>query len=661
MPTPGVPKSERRRLDSWKAIAAYLSRDVTTVRRWEKHEGLPVHRHRHVKLGSVHAFTNEIDEWWHNRTLAGPADPTNAPLTAAKDSPASPAAALVSLAVIVVLTGGPAFQIARGGGAVRPAAMRFAVTPPPGVIVESFAISPDGRRAAFAARGPNGVGLWTHDFDSTTSDLLPGTSGASFPFWSADGHQVAFFAEGRLKRISLTTRETRDLAAAPFGLGGAWNAQGDIIFAADRGAPLMRTSAETGGVTAVTSLGSGYREGHAWPFFLPDGRRILYTDYCADGRRYGVYLKDLQTGTTTRLVAAYSNAAYSPDGFLLYVANNGSLVARHLDLDRMALSAAPIAVADRVLQFGDAAFHGDFSVSREGIIAARSAAEERNRLIWADRSGRQIGTIGDGGDLSNPALSSDGKTVAATVELGGRSRLWVFDAGTGAGRPLTDGRIDYAPLWSSHDRLLFLSVGQKGPAVTERALTGDRDAAVPSAPRAVALESRSRDGRFVTFSRVDANTKFDIWAWRAGDDQTAFPVLAGPANEGQSQLSPDGKFLAYASDESGRFEIYVRSFPDSTWSWRVSLAGGNDPRWRSDGRELFFIGADRKLMAVPISRGTPFRTGTPTPLFDTGVEVLWQDTRNHYDVTADGRRFVLLVPERDRRTAPFSVIVSQPR
>jgi Tol biopolymer transport system component len=659
MRSAGSGDSGRRRLDSWKAIAQYLSRDVTTVRRWEKHEGLPVHRHLHAKLGSVHAFTDEIDEWWLKRT--SPARDDLSAVGGARQFPTLPASSLVSLAVILVLTAGPGSRATGARAGLGETAARFALTPPPGVLVESLVIAPDGHRAAFSARGPDGTMLWIREFDSPVSTPLPGTQGVSYPFWSADGHQVGFFADARLKRISISTREIHDLAPAPVGLGGTWNAQGEIVFAPDRGAPLMRMSIATGQVQPITSLGAGFREGHAWPFFLPDGRHVLYTDYCADGRRYGIYVKDLDTGRTSRLVAAYSSAAYLTDGHLLYVGRTGSLVAHQLDLTRLEVKGEPVAIADRVLLLGDAAFHGDFSVSRDGIIAARTADDERNRLVWTDRSGKRLGTIGQMGSLGNPTLSSDGTKLAATVDNAGRSRIWVFDAAGGDGRPLTTGRIDYAPLWSNAaDRLWFMSVGDRGPVMNERALDADHDSAMTSAPRALVLDSRSRDGRYATFGRIGAGTRYDVWAWRV-PDQKVFPVLTGTANEGQSQLSPDGRWLAYASDESGRFEVYVRAFPESTWVRQVSTGGANDPRWRSDGRELFFIAADRKLMAAPIETEPAFQMDRPTSLFDTGIEALWQDTRNHYDVSSDGSRFVLLAPERDRRTAPFTVIVSRRR
>lgn len=647
----------RRRLDAWKAISHYLNRDVTTVRRWERREGLPVHRHLHAKLGSVYAYTDEIDEWWQKRSR-GQTIPQ--PQTSGDRRWKSRVGPVSALLLTIALTISPGFRSARTQlSAVAPMG-RFAIAPPPGAIVQSLVISPDGKSVVFAAREAAGTRLWIQQLDSLAADRLPGTDGASFPFWSTKGDRVGFFAGGRLKCLALATRETTDLAAAPEGLGGAWNEQGDILFAPDRGAPLMRLPASTGVPVPETVLGSEFKEGHAWPHFLPGGRRVLYTDYSANGEQYGIYIKDLDTGAVRRLVAVYSSAAYSPDGYLLYVKGFDQLVAVRLDLDRLEVQGEPLPVARGVLQFGDQAFHADFSVSATGLLVARSGESERHKLVWFDRPSRRVvRTLGDPAYLSNPTLSPDARSLALGIDEGEQIRLWLFDVATGAGRPLTTERIAYSPLWSAAgDRLRYLSGGFRAPSAMERLLTNADAAAQPLALRATYLDSWRKDDGYLTFMRVSAATKFDIWAVRPDDPSGEFPVIATPANEGQSQLSPDGRYLAYASDESGRFEIYVRAFPDPSQVFRVSTGGGNDPRWCCGGRELFFVAADRKLMSVEITTRPSFRAARPKVVLDTGLEQLWQDTRNHYDVTPDGRGLAVLMPEADRRTAPFTLIVN---
>jgi len=668
-----------RRLDAWKGIAQYLGRDVTTVRRWEKREGLPVHRHLHAKLGSVYAFTDEIDSWWQRRSQSLDPKPSATPDTEtvaaatpdAADSVPAPAAAppslrsqswsaVAGLSILLIVIAG-----VTGGRRIPPQGIpeptvRLALAPPAGVVIESLAAAPDGQRVAFSGRATiANVDLWVQALDSPAADKLPGTAGATFPFWSPDSQHVGYFADGRLKTIALATRTIRDLAPAPNGLGGTWNSRGEIVFAPDRGAGLLRVSVAQGEISTLTTVKPAFRAGHAWPEFLAGDRYLLYTDYGTG--RFGIYVHDLTTGESKRVLSAYSRASYSPDGFLLFV--NGSLMAQRFDLATLTLTGKPAAIAGRVLQWGDLGYHADFSVSRTGLVLARVADDERNKLVWIDRkTGRTTGQIGKVGYHSNPTLSPDGKMLAVTVqdESARRDRISLFDTATGQEHPFTEGpKVDFAPLWSARgDRLFFSSVGGRGSALLERSLAGGSSTALPTPPRFNALESSSRDGALITFDTITATTKSDVWAWRRGQDQAPFPLLTSVANEGQSRLSPDGRFLAYTSDESGRFEVYVRPLRDPTKTWRVSNAGGADSRWSPDGRELHYVANDRQMMVVTISTQPVIRASVPVPVFDTGLETLWQDTRNHYDITPDGRRFVLLAPAADRRASPFTVLVN---
>jgi Tol biopolymer transport system component len=666
---------ERRRLDAWKGIANYLGRDVTTVRRWEKREGLPVHRHLHEKLGSVYAFTDEIDDWWEQRSkglaLPAPKDPARRDAAAkprdgeptlSAPAPAMPrrhgvwwsaAGILLALALTATLTSGPWLPRVRA----RDDSARSVVTPPAGTVVDATEISPDGRHVVFSARDAEGARLWIRELDGSTAIPIRGTEGASFPFWSADGKHIGFFAGGLLKSVASRTFEVRSIAAAPHGRGGTWNDRGDILFAPDAGSPLMRTSTAGGAARDVTTLGRTVTEGHAWPRFLPDGRRFLYTDYTIDGRRYGIYAGDLDTGAVKRILPEYSSAHYSR-GFLLYsLFSKRALVAQSFDLDRLELVGEPFAVLHRPVHRVDLGQFVEASVSREGILVARSAEDDENKLAWFDRrSGKMTGTVRAPGDYSNPVLSPDGTTLAATVTEGPNTRIWLFDTSTGEGTRLTSGIIDFAPLWSpTGDRLLYNSHRTKGSGIFDRRLASGEEAPILEGRRGQTLESWSEDGRYLTFGTAGLKTKWDVWAWKMEEPRRAFPVLTGIANEGHSRLSPDGRFIAYTSDESSRFEVYVRAFPTSAETWKISSGGGADPRWRRDGRELYFIAADGKMMAASVTSGRTFSHGPPAPLFATGIEVLWQDTRNHYDVTRDGQKFIVLVPD-DRRYGPVTAI-----
>ena len=665
----------RRRLDAWKEIAAYLNRDVTTVRRWEKLEGLPVHRHLHGKLGSVFAYADEIDHWSRQRSLLAPSDLPESSTAAgdAADRPKPDAgvepafsrfgklglAAVTSTAIIAVASS----SVWRPQARPRPDGLvRVAIVTPEVPRVNSLAVSADGEHVAFAAPDASGIDqLWVRRIDSGASLKLPGTDGAKFPFHSPDGGAIGFFAGGRLKTIALSTREVRDVADAPDGRGGTWNDRGTILFAPKSGGPLFRVPASGGQAVAVTSVRASFVQGHGWPEFLPDGNHFLYTDYSGDPERYGIYVGDLETGQAKRLLPVYSSAAYSTEGFILYARD--TLVAQRFDLARIELIGDAVPVADRTMQHYGLGHKVDFSVSRSGLLAVRTATDEQKRLVWFDRMGRVVGEVGEAALYSNPALSPDGTALVVTVGEGesGPANLWLFDLASGASSRVTFAKgVNFAPVWSpSADSITFASTRSRKLELYQRNLRGgDAETKVLDAPMMQVPESWTADGRYLTFSTMRPGTKSDVWAWRLDDDAPPFPVLESPANEGQSQVSPDGRFIAYTSDESGRFEIYVQSFPLAHGKWQISSGGGFDPRWRLDGRELFYVGADRRLIAVDVRTRATFQHGPAKPLFETGLLDLWQDTRNHYEVSPDGQRFLVMVPRVDPRSVPFTMLVN---
>jgi Tol biopolymer transport system component len=494
--------------------------------------------------------------------------------------------------------------------------------------------------------------------DSIVADLLEGTDGASFPFWSADGQRFGFFAAGRLKIFTLATREVRDLAAAPEGHGGAWNDRDEIVFAPGRASALQLIHASGGELTQVTTIGSSFKEGHAWPSFLPDGRHFFYTDSVANQNRYGIYVGDLRTHESKRILGAYSSAAYGAGGFLLYV--NDSLMAQRFDPVHLTIKGKAMPIAAQVLQRYDAANQADFSISRSGNLAVRSTTRYLNELRWIDRdTGRSIGSVATPGYYSNPTLSPDGRQLIATVDGDdGASNLWSYDLSTGQATRISFGRTaDFAPLFApGGGEILFgtprglfrqpAGGGNPVPSMTARMLQ------VP--------DSWSTDG-YVTVTTISQQTKADVWVWQIGDHPHATPLIDSAANEGQSRISPDGRYIAYVSDASGNFEVYVQAFPVANGRWQVSAGGGADPLWSRNGHELFYVAADRHMMAVPVSTRSAFTAGRPTRLFKTQLDTLWMDTRNHYDVSPDGRRFVIIAPATERREAPFTLLANWSR
>ena len=661
----------RRRLDAWKEIASYLGRDVTTVRRWERREGLPVHRHLHDKLGSVYAYADEIDEWMSRRsTHEAPAvaddrgiqeEPPPVPAPSAW-RPRTPWRAMLGIAAVVVFVVGMALPWSSGAGedALLPdadddAMTRVALTPPAGTIVNSLALSPDAKQVLFCASDDGGTRIWVRRVDSIVAELLSGTGGASFPFWSADGQQFGFFANGRLKAFNLSTREVRDLAAAPEGHGGTWNDRDEIVFAPGRASALQLIRASGGALTQVTTIGSSFKEGHSWPSFLPDGRHFFYTEAVADSKRDGIYVGDLLTRESKRILPnQYSSAAYGAGGFVLYVKD--SLMAQRFDPVRLEVRGEAKPLAEQVLQRYDFGSQADFSVSRSGLIAVRTAPRDQNELRWIDRAtGSSLGSVAAPGFYSNPTISPNGRQLIATMDGdNGAGNLWSFDLSTGQPTRISFGTtVDFAPLVSPGGTEILFATPR---GLFRQPFGGGQPVPAMAAPMPQSPESWSARGRYVTVSTISRLTKSDIWLWQLGDHTHATPLINGPANERQSRISPDGRYVAYVSDDSGRFEVYVQAFPVANGRWQVSAGGGADPLWSRDGRELFYVALDRNMMAVPVSTAAAFQAGRATVLFKTQLDSLWMDTRNHYDVSLDGRRFVIIAPAAERHEAPFTLL-----
>jgi Tol biopolymer transport system component len=305
------------------------------------------------------------------------------------------------------------------------------------------------------------------------------------------------------------------------------------------------------------------------------------------------------------------------------------------------------------------------SASRRGLVAVRSADDVRNQVGLVDRSGHLVRPFGAPGFYSNPTLSPDGRRFVTSVweDASRKYSLWLFDVDGAGSTRLSLGPVsDLVPVWSPDGRrLIFRSVRDKRAGLYERDLAGGVERVVlasHTAPRMEIPETWSADGRYVTFQVIQHRTRFDVLAWDLAGEPRTFPVLATEANEGQSQISPDGRFIAYVSDESGRFEVYVKPFPSGPEKWLISSHGGYEPRWRQDGQELYYIAADRMLTAVRVATAPVFQAGRATPLFNTHVDYPWQDTRNHYDVMPDGRSFVFLRAANDRRAAPFAMLVN---
>ena len=572
------------------------------------------------------------------------------------------ATALVSVAIAVV-------SVRRA--APEPPVMRFDVMTPPTSDLTSFALSPDGRSLVFVANADGTSKMWLRPLDQTVAQPLPGTDGAIYPFWSPDSRAVGFFADGKLKRLDLGGGTPRTLANAPSSRGGTWNRDGVILFAPNAqaggaNAILWRVPATGGSATPVTTLGTG--EGtHRFPQFLPDGPRFLF--FSGFGRRetQGTYLGTLDGRPSTRLLATESAGLFAPPSSLLFVRQE-ALVAVPFDAERGTITGEPAVIAEPVgTDFGVA--RGAFSMSSAGVLAYRTEGPRPQRqLVWVNRAGTVQATVGprEENSLTDPELAPDGRTVVVRHTTQTDYGLWLLDTEHGVPQRFTfETSTLMGPLWSPDGRRIVFSTKGSGSGfeLFERSLSGaggdqplHADVDVP--------QSWSSDGRYLLYVKFDANTGSDLWALPMTGEKRPIPVVQTRSfDERGGQFSPDGRWVAYESNETGRFEIRVQPFPPSGAKWQVSTAGGTQVRWRLDGKELYYVAPDRRLMAVPISVAADsqaLNAGTPAPLFLThlaeGAGVTGY--RPQYAVAHDGRFLMNVSVEETAPALPITVIAN---
>jgi serine/threonine protein kinase/Tol biopolymer transport system component len=508
-----------------------------------------------------------------------------------------------------------------------------------------IAVSPDGQFLAFVASNSEGTDLlWLRPLGSPTTQALSGTDGANCPFWSPDSRSIGFFAQGKLKKIDVSGGPAQTLCDAPDGFGGAWNRDGVIVFTPNWGVGLYRVSAGGGEATTVTALDASRRESvHLRPYFLPDNRHFLYLAYGAQ-RETVIYIGSLDSKEAKRLLNADSYAAYTPPGYVLYV-REGVLLAQPFDANQLQLTGESFSVAGQVGYYPGEGY-ASFSVSENGVLAYKCSHTINTQLVWFNRTGKELGAIPSTGEHRSLRLSPDGKRVAfgRTDQQKQTDDIWLLDLPGGTPRRFTfNNASDFVPVWSAGgDRIIFSS-DREGPYdLYQKASSGatEETELFPSSSDKIVTDW-SADGRLILYENLDPKTKYDLWVLPFFGDRKPRLFLRTQSNEQQAEFSPDGKWVAYTSDQSGKSEVYVQSFPASGGKSHVSTDGGADPRWRRDGKELFYLSPERKLMAVPVKGETAFEPGVPKVLFQTRVPALTVYDRNFYDVTKDGQRFLI--------------------
>jgi Tol biopolymer transport system component len=536
--------------------------------------------------------------------------------------------------------------------------LKLFLLPPEKATFGSSAISPDGRQLSFVATADGKKLLWVRPLDSLTAKALAGTEGAAYPFWSPDSRFIGFFTQDKLKKIEVFGGPAQTLSDVVEGRGGTWNRNGEIVFAPNYLDALYRISTAGGEATPVTTLDRSHQENsHRWPYFLPDGRHFLYFVRSAQRDQQGLYVGSLDSKDKKRLLSAAGSTAYVAPGYLLFV-RDGMLVAQPFDAGRLQITGEPFSVAQRVGY--DSNMLSNFSVSDTDVLTYRRG-DMNTQLIWVDRGGKQLGSIAAPPDYERPQLSPDEKRLAGARldPETGAGDIWLLELSRGTLSRFTfDPWYDYLPVWSPDGSRIVFASNPDGPTdLYLKALSGTGQSGVllkSSTPKEP--NDWSLDGRFILYDNLDLRTKKrDLWVLPLSGDRQPRPFLQTPFDERQGRFSPDGRSVAYVSDESGRFEVYVQSFPTPGGKWQISTEGGSDPRWRRDGKELFYRAADGKLMAVEVKGGSIFEARSPKVLLATPPLNFFD---RNYAVTADGQRFLISTPVRDASSEMITVVIN---
>jgi Tol biopolymer transport system component len=537
---------------------------------------------------------------------------------------------------------------------------------------KGFAVSPDGLNLAYVASTPTSdskSALWIRPMDSLHARLLPRTEAAGFPFWSPDGRYIGFFAGGKLKKIDTQGGPPAIICDAPDGRGGSWNQQGDIVFTPTVNSPIYRVSASGGPISQLTTQDPSKNETtHRWPWFLPDGRHFIFlagsTFTPSESATNSILMGSLDSKETKLLFHTHYQASYA-SGHMLFL-RQSSLMAQPFDAKRFEIAGEAVPIAEQVLEDSSIA-HAWFSPSANGLLLYAEGVPKNRQLVWFDRNGKQVGAVPGDDAYAGIASSRDGKKLAYYLDGTGFD-VWGFDIARGVKIPLTfgasSGQGNMYPVWSPDGKNIAYTSYRNGTySLYQKSADG-------SGGETLLLEgidhfrvptSWSADGKFLVYhegfsGRTYANGVpggWSIWVLPLFGDHKAYPFIQSSFSAREASFSPDGKWLAYCSNESGEYRIYVVPFPGPGGKWQVSLGDGRDPLWRRDGKEIFYLSADNKLMAVKVeTSGGSFVAGGARVLFDSHSSGVF----GRYDVSADGQRFVVVYEGNRPSTTLTSVV-----
>ena len=547
--------------------------------------------------------------------------------------------------------------------------MQFAIAIPDDLSASHMALSRDGSTLVFVSPEPNtGVPmLYLQRIGSASVTVLSGTENASFPFWSPDGAYIAFFASGKMLKIAAAGGAPQTLAPVLAARGGSWGSQNVIVYSPDPASGLWRINADGSGMEQVTRLGEKEQGTHRWPVFLPDGKRFLFWagnfSNAKNDPYSGIYVSSLEN-SEKRLVRL-CQSGFNYDSHHLYFADDQrQLVSVAFDPATATATGNAVPIANLV-GFQPSTYWTAIAVSPNGTLVYNTGVGAAlSVLTWMDRTGKELGVIGEPAIMANPTLSPDGSRVAVDVAdlKANNVDIWIESTnGASNSRFTFDPAEEVGAVWSRDgSTIAYRSILGGGATVYSKRADGlEREK--PLVPAETVDDfipnSWTPDGKQILCTDQAPSHSYLVLVPAAGG--TRVPLLTSKSSETNGQISPDGKWLAYASDESGVFEVYVTSFPGVTGKWQVSRGGGSEPRWRGDGTEMFYIAPSGMLMAVPVTSASVFATGTPTPLFQIhGRAPISSTDLFTYDVAKDGKRFLVNRYVKPDHVPPLTILLN---
>jgi Tol biopolymer transport system component len=531
--------------------------------------------------------------------------------------------------------------------------LRYTIPLPEGSLIHSFAVSPDGQTVVLAALVSGKRQLWLRSLDALQFQPMPSTEDAAYPFWSPDSRYIGFFALGKLRKIAASGGPSQALCDASDARGGSWNRDDVIVFSPSFGDNVIRRVSAAGGTPSdVTKI----KVASQYPSFLPDGRRFVYL-VTAAGEMNGIYVSSLDGAENRRLLADNSDFAFAPPapgsriGYVLFLRET-NLMAQPVDAGAAQLAGEVFPVAEGIPGTQNGSL--PVSVSNNGVLVYWNGGGGfggQTQIVFYDRGGKAE-NLGTPGAVLAPALSPNEKTIVFSRGIGETRDIWLWDLVRRNEQKLTkDAVTNFSPFFSPNgDRIVYRSNrgGHRGDLWVRAANGSGQDELLLSTPNQKQVNQWSRDGKFIVYSEQDPKTKWDLWylpldqAVHDAKERKGVPFLHSEVNELYGQLSPNSHWMAYTSDVSGKREVYVQPFPSADNEITISTAGGEQPRWSHDGKELFYLSADGKLTVVAVTETvgpTPsFHAGTPVALFDAHLATT--NAAFNYDVSADGKRFL---------------------